>query len=130
MTVFAKDIIINALLRESTVIAQLLFKFSGDAPFLAILLAFSSDAASVRTSVYMLFSQVLPVLLAITASIGNSSLTLFDVKYGISLTASPVSIYVSYSAARELLGIHNSLFERLGHTRHARTTDSSDGEVL
>jgi hypothetical protein len=61
----------------------------------------------------MLFSQVLPVLLAITASIGNKSLMLFDVKYGISLTASPVSIYVSYSAARELLGIPNSLFKRL-----------------
>ena len=97
-------------------------------PHSAILIAFASDAASVRTSVYMLFSQVLPILLAITASIGNSSLTLFDVKYGISLTASPVSIYVGYSAARELLGIHNSLFERLGHTRRARTTDSSDGE--
>ena len=87
----------------------------------------------VRTSVYMLFSQVLPVLLAIIASIGNNSLTLFDVKYGISLTASPVSIYVSYSAARELLGMQNALFERLGHPSHANDADSealntSDGE--
>ena len=81
----------------------------------------------------MLFSQVLPVLLAITASIGNGSLTLFDVKYGISLTASPVSIYVSYSVVRELLGMQNALFERLGRPSHAKNNDSgtrntSDGE--
>jgi hypothetical protein len=73
----------------------------------------------------MLFSQVLPVLLAITASIGNnSSLNLFDVKYGISLTASPVSIYVSYSAARQLLGISNSLFKRLSEERDAPPGES------
>jgi hypothetical protein len=67
----------------------------------------------------MLFSQILPVLLAITASIGNDSLTLFDVKYGISLTASPVSIYVSYSAARQLFGISNSLFKRFSEEKDA-----------
>jgi len=63
------------------------------------------------------FAQVLPILLAITASIGTDSLTLFDVKYGISLTASPVSIYVTYSTAREILGIRSSLYFRLGYRK-------------
>ena len=59
----------------------------------AILLTFAWDAASVRTSVYMLFSQVLPVLLAITASIDIICLTLLYGKYDIMSVIPPLESY-------------------------------------
>jgi hypothetical protein len=47
---------------------------------------------------YGLFSQVYPILLATIASIGRSKLSLFAAHFSVAISASPVSVYISYQA--------------------------------
>jgi hypothetical protein len=74
------------------------------APFLhtwnpsAILILWPDNVDTITTSVYGLFSQVFPILLATAASVGHGKLTLYEAQFSIAVTASPISIYVVYRA--------------------------------
>jgi len=54
-----------------------------------------------QTSVYGLFSQVYPILLATIvsiASVGRTKLSLFEAHFAVAVSASPISAYVVYQA--------------------------------
>jgi hypothetical protein len=81
------------------------------------LLKFSDEELELHTSILMLISQVYPILIATAASINSnnpsnsSGLTLFDAHFAVYLTASPVTLYLVYSAIRNFFKIPNALFE-------------------
>ncbi|CAA7259345.1 unnamed protein product [Cyclocybe aegerita] len=78
---------------------------------LPILLRWAHD--DVQTTVVMLLSQVYPIMIATAGSINSTNLSLFDAHFAVAVTASPISVYLVYSAFRDFLGHHNSLFENL-----------------
>jgi len=61
----------------------------------------------------MLLFQVYPIMLATAASINTDNLNLFDAHFAVAVTASPVSVYLAYSAARDVFNRPNMLFRRL-----------------
>src|SRR6267143_6903601 len=62
----------------------------------------------------MLLSQVYPIMIATAASINSdSSLSLFDAHFAVAVTASPVSVYLVYSAFRDVFKRPNTLFQKL-----------------
>ena len=61
----------------------------------------------------MLLFQVYPIMLATAASINTDNLSLFDAHFAVAVTASPVSVYLAYSAARDVFNIPNTLFLKL-----------------
>jgi len=75
----------------------------------AILLLWSKDDA--QTSIFMLFSQVYPILIATASSIGRGNLSLFDAHYAVAVTASPMTVYLVYSSFRDVFHRPNILFQ-------------------
>ena len=63
----------------------------------------------------MLLSQVYPIMLATAASINTDNLSLFDAHFAVAVTGSPVSVYLAYSAARDVFNRPNMLFRKLTH---------------
>jgi hypothetical protein len=61
----------------------------------------------------MLLFQVYPIMLATAASINTDNLSLFDAHFAVAVTASPVSVYLAYSAARDVFNRPNTLFQKL-----------------
>jgi hypothetical protein len=61
----------------------------------------------------MLLFQVYPIMLATAASINTDNLSLFDAHFAVAVTASPVSVYLAYSAARDVFNRPNTLFRNL-----------------
>ena len=61
----------------------------------------------------MLLFQVYPIMLATAASINTNNLSLFDAHFAVAVTASPVSVYLAYSAARDVFNRPNTLFRKL-----------------
>ncbi|KIM36091.1 hypothetical protein M413DRAFT_20642 [Hebeloma cylindrosporum] len=78
---------------------------------LPILLRWAHE--DIHTTVLMLLSQVYPILLATAASINTNNLSLFDAHFAVAVTASPVSAYLAYSAARAVFYKPNTLFLQL-----------------
>lgn len=64
-----------------------------------ILLLWSEDAPDITASIYGLYSQVYPILIATAASIGKDKrelrLSLFEAHFALAVTASPMSFYLS-----------------------------------
>ena len=52
-------------------------------------------------------------MLATAASINTDNLSLFDAHFSVAVTASPVSVYLAYSAARDMFNRPNMLFRKL-----------------
>jgi len=52
-------------------------------------------------------------MLATAASINTNNLSLFDAHFAVAVTASPVSVYLAYSAARDVFNRPNMLFRKL-----------------
>ncbi|TFK32695.1 hypothetical protein BDQ12DRAFT_707569 [Crucibulum laeve] len=84
--------------------------------FLPILLRWSND--DVQTSVFMLLSQVYPILISTAFSIGRKSLSLFDAHFAVAVTASPVSVYLAYSSLRDLFGCPNIFFRQITYGKN------------
>lgn len=61
----------------------------------------------------MHLSQVYPIMLATAASINTDNLSLFDAHFAVAVTASPVSMYLAYSAVRDVFNRPNTLFRKL-----------------
>jgi hypothetical protein len=78
---------------------------------IAILLRWSKH--DLKTSVFMLLSQVYPILIATASSIGSGNLSLFDAHYAVAVTASPITIYLVYSSFRDVFRHPNLLFQKL-----------------
>ena len=81
---------------------------------IAILLRWSKH--DLKTSIFMLLSQVYPILIATASSIGSgelSELSLFDAHYAIAVTASPITVYLVYSSFRDVFRRPNTLFQKL-----------------
>ena len=81
---------------------------------IAILLRWSKD--DLKTSVFMLLSQVYPILIATASSIGSGELSelSFDAHYAVAVTASPITIYLVYSSFRDgVFRRPNILFQKL-----------------
>jgi hypothetical protein len=78
---------------------------------IAILLRWSKH--DLKTSVFMLLSQVYPILIATASSIGSGNLSLFDAHYAVAVTASPITIYLVYSSFRDVFRRPNILFQKL-----------------
>lgn len=79
---------------------------------LLVLFRWSKSSDDYQISVYGLFSQVYPVLLATVASIGRSKLSIFEAHFAVAVSASPVTVYLAYMAFPELDG-KRSLFRDL-----------------
>ena len=77
---------------------------------IAILLRWADE--DIHTTVIMLFFQVYPIMLATAASINTDNLS-FDAHFAVAVTASPVSVYLAYSAARDVFNRPNTLFLKL-----------------
>ncbi|EDR03024.1 uncharacterized protein LACBIDRAFT_307555 [Laccaria bicolor S238N-H82] len=78
---------------------------------IAILLRWSGH--DLKTSIFMLLSQVYPILIATASSIGSEDLSLFDAHYAVAVTASPITVYLVYSSFRDLFLGPNILFQKL-----------------
>ena len=78
---------------------------------IAILLRWSKH--DLKTSIFMLLSQVYPILIATASSIGSGELSLFDAHYAVAVTASPITVYFVYSSFRDVCGHPNILFQKL-----------------
>ncbi|KAF8967420.1 hypothetical protein BDZ97DRAFT_1916712 [Flammula alnicola] len=78
---------------------------------LPILLRWAED--DVHTTVFMLLSQVYPIMIATALSINTDNLSLFDAHFAVAVTASPVSFYLAYSSIRDAVGRPNTLFQKL-----------------
>ena len=78
---------------------------------IAILLRWSNH--DLKTSIFMLLSQVYPILIATASSIGSGDLALFDAHYAIAVTASPITVYLVYSSFRDVFRRPNILFQKL-----------------
>lgn len=76
----------------------------------------STEPDNTRTSVYGLFSQVYPILLATIASIYRTStkLTLFEAHFSVAVSASPISVYLACNALYDL-------YRHRGRFRHLMT---------
>ena len=61
----------------------------------------------------MLLSQVYPIIIATAASINTESLSLFDAHFSVMVSASPISIYLVFSAIRDVFNRPNTLFKKL-----------------
>jgi len=75
---------------------------------IVILLSWSKH--DLKTSIFMLLSQVYPILIATASSIGSGNLS-FDAHYAVAVTASPITVYVVYS--RDVFLCPNTLFQKL-----------------
>lgn len=78
---------------------------------IAILLRWSKH--DLKTSIFMLLSQVYPILIATASSIGSGNLSLFDAHYAVAVTASPITVYLVYSSFRDVFNRPNILFQKL-----------------
>ena len=78
---------------------------------IAILLRWSKR--DLKTSIFMLLSQVYPILIATASSIGSRELSLFDAHYAVAVTASPITVYFVYSSFRDVFSHPNILFQKL-----------------
>ena len=78
---------------------------------IAILLRWSKH--DLKTSIFMLLSQVYPILIATASSIGSGNLSLFDAHYAVAVTASPLTVYLVYSSFRDVFRRPNILFQKL-----------------
>jgi hypothetical protein len=67
-------------------------------------------------SVFLLYSQTIPILIATLSSIGNGSFTLFDAHFAVAVSASPMSAYVSLSCFLQLCLVETPLFKRISST--------------
>jgi hypothetical protein len=54
-------------------------------------------------------------MIATAASINTDSLSLFDAHFAVAVTASPVSVYLVYSAVRDVFNRPNTLFRKLNY---------------
>lgn len=70
-------------------------------------------------SVYGLFSQVYPILLATTASIGRNNLTLFESHFAVAVSASPVSVYLAWMAFHDAFHTPAMLRHVMKNTKNA-----------
>ena len=83
---------------------------------IAILLRWSEH--DLRTSIFMLLSQVYPILIATASSIGSgSTLSVFDAHYAVAVTASPITVYLVFSSVRDVFGMPNTLFKKLASSK-------------
>ena len=84
---------------------------------IAILLRWSEH--DLKTSIFMLISQVYRILIATASSIGSKpqNLSLFDAHYAIAVTASPITVYFVYSSYRDVFRIPNTLFQKLASSK-------------
>jgi len=57
----------------------------------------------VSTSILLLYSQTIPILIATLASIKSTNLTLLDAHFALSVTASPMSVYLVITAILHLI---------------------------
>ena len=80
---------------------------------IAILLRWSKH--DLKTSIFMLLSQVYPILIATASSIGSElgELSVYDAHYAVAVTASPITVYLVYSSFRDVFGHPNILFQKL-----------------
>jgi hypothetical protein len=69
-------------------------------------------------SVYGLFSQVYPILLATVASIGGSMLSLFEAHFAVAVSASPISVYLAWKAVHDTCRTPDLLFHPVRYTRN------------
>src|SRR6266511_4231814 len=76
----------------------------------AFLVRWSPD---VSASIFLLYSQTIPILIASLASIGRNTLTLFDAHYSAAVTLSPVSVYVAACCILHRCGVETSLFHKI-----------------
>jgi len=108
LTKLSSDIIINISLRglHAFSINTNLTPFS----IIAILLRWAHE--DIQTTVIMLLLQVYPIMLATAASINTKNLSLFDAHFAVAVTASPVSVYLAYSAAQDVFNRPNALFPK------------------
>ncbi|KAF9058199.1 hypothetical protein BJ165DRAFT_1334626, partial [Panaeolus papilionaceus] len=81
----------------------------------AIVLYWSED--NVQTIVFMLLSQIYPILVATASSVNTDNLSLFDAHFATAVTASPISVYIAYSSIRDLFLEPNTLFRRIKRGR-------------
>ncbi|KAF9035925.1 hypothetical protein BJ165DRAFT_1615332 [Panaeolus papilionaceus] len=82
---------------------------------LPIVLYWSED--NVHTTVFMLLSQVYPILIATASSVKTDNLSLFDAHFATAVTASPISVYIAYSSIRDFFLEPNTLFRRIKRGR-------------
>lgn len=101
------DIIINLLLRMSYYI---LICSPTQRVRLAFLIRWSDD---VSTSIFLLFSQTIPILFATLSSINSDSLSLFDAHFAVAVSASPMSTYVSICCFLQLFRVETRLFKKV-----------------
>ena len=60
-----------------------------------------------------LLIQFYPILLSTLLSINNHQLSLFDAKFALTLTSSPLVIYLAVTSVCDLFGIHTNLYKRI-----------------
>ena len=82
---------------------------------IAILLRWSEH--DLKTSIFMLISQVYPILIATASSIGSKPQNLIRRSLCYAVTASPITVYIVYSSYQDVFRIPNTLFQKLAFSK-------------
>ena len=76
----------------------------------------------INLAIQSLLIQFYPILLSTLLSVKRKQLSLFDVEFALTVSSSPLAIYLSFASVCDLCGIRTGLFKRIkSHLRIIRT---------